>query len=298
MLLNEQSDRFLNQLSSRRRDKAKPSTVNAYRSLIKTWVLPYFGQTDLSEIENGQMRHFVAHLDRHKLSASTIVMASGLVKSIISSALDENGNELYPRKWNNDFVDLPRIDPRQQRNPILNATEVSESISRADRGIAPLFVLLASTGLRIGEALALKVGPDTNEENRWDGDKSIVYVRKTLYRGNEQEPKTPAGIREIDICPALNTYLQNIVAQPDGEPLFNHSLGAAYRALKKAKVPGFHSFRRFRVTHLEGAGVPHSLVQFWTGHAAKDVSGRYTKYKEFIEMRKEWVNRAGLGFEL
>ena len=298
MKLEIQADEFLDRLISRRRDKAKPSTINAYRSLINSWILPYFGKTDLSEIENGRMRQFVSHLDKQKLSSSTIVVTTGLVKSIISSALDGNGNELYPRKWNNDFMDLPRVDPRHQKNPVLDATGVQETLSRADATYRPFFALLAGTGLRIGESLALKAGPEVAEESRWDFEKGVIYVRKALYRGDAQDPKTQAGVREIDLCPALNEYLRGILDRQEGETLFPVPLGTAYYHAEKANVPGFHSFRRFRVTHLEGAGVPHSLVQFWTGHAGKDITARYTRFQEGKSIRKEWADKAGLGFNL
>jgi len=37
-----------------------------------------------------------------------------LTKLIVSSAIDDNGDELYPRKWNNDFIDLPVIENQKQ----------------------------------------------------------------------------------------------------------------------------------------------------------------------------------------
>ena len=38
--------------------------------------------------------------------------------------------------------------------------------------------------------------------------------------------------------------------------------------------------------------------RFWVGHAGKDITDRYSKLAENIELRKEWARRAGLGFEL
>ena len=63
-------------------------------------------------------------------------------------------------------------------------------------------------------------------------------------------------------------------------------------------IPGFHSLRRFRITHLQGANVPTTLTKFWSGHAAGDITERYTKIGSQIQERKDWSVKAGLGFQL
>ena len=39
-------------------------------------------------------------------------------------AIDEDGNALYPTKWNHDFIEVPRINPREQRQPIFAADQI------------------------------------------------------------------------------------------------------------------------------------------------------------------------------
>jgi integrase len=58
----------------------------------------------------------------------------------------------------------------------------------------------------------------------------------------------------------------------------------------------FHSFRRFRVTHLRDQSVPEDILRFWIGHADKSLTDRYSKMKQRIESRKEWAEKAGVGF--
>ncbi len=61
----------------------------------------------------------------------------------------------------------------------------------------------------------------------------------------------------------------------------------------------FHSFRRFRTSHLRKNRVPWDLQKLWLGHANKDVTDRYAEQlKEDIEWRKQEAERVGLGFEL
>ncbi len=61
----------------------------------------------------------------------------------------------------------------------------------------------------------------------------------------------------------------------------------------------FHSFRRFRTSHLRKNCVPWDLQKLWLGHANKDVTDRYAEQlKEDVEWRKEEAEKAGLGFKL
>jgi hypothetical protein len=61
---------------------------------------------------------------------------------------------------------------------------------------------------------------------------------------------------------------------------------------------GFHSFRRYRVTHLRKKRVPEDLLRFWIGHADKSVTDGYSKVKEDVEFRQLCAANVGLGFEI
>jgi len=61
---------------------------------------------------------------------------------------------------------------------------------------------------------------------------------------------------------------------------------------------GAHSFRRFRATHLDLQGVPQTFVKYWMGHGKKSITEEYQKAKQETAKRREWVEKAGLGFSL
>jgi integrase len=76
-------------------------------------------------------------------------------------------------------------------------------------------------------------------------------------------------------------------------------LGKIRRDMKLEGGKAFHSFRRFRASHLRKNRVPWDLQKLWLGHANKDVTDRYAEQlKEDIEWRKQEPERVGLGFEL
>jgi integrase len=161
---------------------------------------------------------------------------------------------------------------------------------------ALLFALLAGTGLRIGEALALRptdFGPDCR----------ILHVRRSIWRGREQEPKTANAVRVVDIPEVLARELRGYVsgvsgylfATAQGRPLQQRNV---LRILHKVKRVGFHAFRRFRLTWLRKNGVPKDLERIWMGHASEEVGDLYSKLKEDVAFRQQWAERISLGFEL
>lgn len=307
MLVKTQADIFLKSLETRRRNPARESSLRKYRSHLNVWILPLFGELDLSEIENGKAKQLVQTLVEAKLSATTIESIFNILKELVKSAVDPNGNQLYPRVWNTDFIDLPIVSRAALKAPVMTQQAVQQAISRAQAADKALYSILAGTGLRIGEALALSLNPDLG--NVWLPSESIIRVRSTVVKGKLQSsPKTQAGIREVDVPPVLNTFLTEqlkIGKLPSTGLLFQDEAGGpandetVRRNLKHNGVStAFHSFRRFRITHLEASGVPSGLQRFWTGHAAKDVHEDYIKFQNQIETRKLWAEKAGLGFRL
>jgi integrase len=267
--------------------------------------LPLIGEKDLSAIENGTLKGLIVELGKKDLKPASITSLISVVKQVISSAVDENGNQLYPRKWNNDFLDLPVIRPSDQDAPIVSVRALEKALGKANEQDKALYALLAGTGLRRGEALALMVGLDDGKNSFWIPESRMLTIRTTLTNGKIQNaPKTEAGVRIVDLNPRLNDFLQSHLETIPGL-LFKSEISGtvrtntSYEHLRNAGIrDGFHAFRRFRITHLESIGVPPGLQRFWTGHAAGDVHETYIKFGEKAEERKMWAEKAGLGFQL
>jgi integrase len=220
-----------------------------------------------------------------------------LTKQLVASAITSEGEQLYPRSWNNDFLDSPIVVPSEQKTPSATAEQVAAAVQGAELEYRTLWALLGGTALRIGEARAMRCGDD-GVHTAWDSEKGLVVVRKAIYRGLEQSPKTAAGVREVDLPASLNQYLRDTCSSKKGERMFPQAETQLRKHLGKTDIEGFHAFRRFCISHWENFGVPQSVTMFWSGHAAGTVHEKYIKVRENIEMRKQWVERAGLGFEL
>lgn len=279
------------------RSEVRPNTLQVYRSILDSRILPVIGGVDLADINNKTAKLLVGRLLQAQLSPATINLAVGLMKQIVKSAVDDDGNQLYPVVWNPGFIKAPKVNPKTQKAPVAPSQTLSGAITATNGEIKALVALLAGTGLRIGEALALGVGPDW-AGNVWDPEAGTITVRATMVRGTLQtEPKTEAGNRVVDLHPDLNAFLRSQFANRESR-IFHTPLRTLYKQLRAAGIPGFHSLRRFRITHQQLQNVPQMLVKFAAGHAADDVTERYTKVGSEIAARKEWADRAGLGFQL
>jgi integrase len=87
---------------------------------------------------------------------SAIRRYANVVKMVVASAINEEGEELYPDKWNHSFIDQPRISNPKQ--PSFRGEVVTKVVAGARKEKYRLFFALsAGTGLRFGEALGIKV---------------------------------------------------------------------------------------------------------------------------------------------
>lgn len=293
-------------VSQKKRKPIKPATLAGYQAAVN-WLNEAIGSTALADIKNEVAKQLVTKMKAAKLSDKTIVNYFQVVKAVVASAVSSEGEQLHPRNWNFHFIGLPVIDEKKQCKPSLTTSEVEQILTRAKGRYKVLFALLAGTGLRIGEALGLKLGEHLS------GDFSTIRVRQSVWRGSVQAPKTDNAVREIDVPSSLATFLKACVGgrtsgflfqAESGRPLTQRNvlrdgLGKLRKDMQLEKGKAFHAFRRFRTAHLRKNRVPWDLQKLWLGHANKDVTDRYAEQlKEDVEWRKQEAEKAGLGFKL
>ena len=296
----EQAEWFLSHVVKRKRRPVKASTVSGWRYCLNNWLNPAIGDLPLASVNNTSVKVLVAKMHEANLSAQSIVTYTNLVKLIVGSALDENGEQLFPRKWNNEFMDVPVIE--DQKQPTFTAETMSAIIQRADGQEQVLYALLAGTGLRVGEAFGLEI-------KHLSPDCRTITVEQSVWGKTVQSPKTKSAYRQIDVCRDLANLLKQFVgnrqsgllfANGSGKPLsqtnvVRRSLHPILEQLGVAKT-GFHAMRRFRATWLRKQRTPEDLIRFWLGHAKSSMTDGYSKLSDDIEYRHEVAEKIGTGF--
>jgi integrase len=152
----KQAEWWMESVSVNRRRPLKPATIFGWQHCLDRWILPHLGKKPLCDVGNREVRQFVEVLSAAGLAPKTIVNTVAVLKLVVASAVDEEGDQIYPRTWNHEFIQLPLVIKEKQNRPTITGTEISAVIKSVKERYVVLFALVAGTGLRIGEALAVR----------------------------------------------------------------------------------------------------------------------------------------------
>ena len=294
---------WLAHLQTRRRKPIKPASAKTFRSYLDAHILPRLGQREVGSVRIAVLREFVAQLDAEGLSAKSQVEITACVKSIIASVCDAEGEPLYDvRRFNNEKIDLPIVNPADQHTPVITRDQIESALNCAEP-YKCLYALAAGSGLRIGELLAVKLA-DEGTCSYFDAGNGRIHIQQSVWRGQLQAPKTSSAVRTVELPSDLGAMLASFANKRtgflfgNGRPL---SASTARENLAKQGIPGFHCFRRYRAKVLRAARTPDDLVKFWLGHSNHaDITAHYAHggITSDESLRREWCDRVGLGFKL
>jgi integrase len=280
----------------------KPGPVATMEGHLTKHILPRFGALAVESIDETTVQEFVADLKRstfdrrkpdgtliktYRLSRKTILNIVGVVKLVLGRKV-----------WMSWELDLGK--PARPKQRYFTQDQLKQIIEAAPGQYRVLFALLASTGMRIGEAAGLHL-------DDLDLDNGVIYVRRSVWNGQELEPKTENAVREIDIDPALVTLLREHVGESRRMRVFEVRNGSPLSAgnirnrvlqplLAKLGIPkaGLHAFRHSRVTILRKNGTPADLQKQWIGHSSLKTTDRYSHTDQEMDYRRNAARRVGL----
>ena len=123
----EQAKTWLDQVQNRKRKPVAPSTLATWESCLENWLIPNIGDMPLDNIKNLALKNLGVTMVKGGLGASAIRAYIQVVKMVVASAVNEEGEALYPRKWNHDFIDLPVV--KDQKQPIFPGDVVTAIVA-------------------------------------------------------------------------------------------------------------------------------------------------------------------------
>jgi integrase len=282
----------------------KDSTANTYRNLVRSPMTPTLGEVRLDSLTPREVERWLKRLDQfrtkprnpkptkanpepeqipgHLLSQSTKRQCFAVLSLAMQTAVRDG---LIPA---NPLDGVTR--PRKSRTevPVMTGDEVEQLLSSETTSKSfyfPLIVFVANTGVRIGEALAL----------RWQ-DVSLEHATATITRGSlpDSTTKTAAGVRTVPLVPDVVNALKAqqrrqrearlkmgpgwkdteglVFTTGEGTPVDAHNARRTLRAaLKAAGLPQdrpWHTMRHSLATRLLNRGVPMPVVSQIIGHAS------------------------------
>jgi integrase len=258
---------------------SKRRTGEVYRSVWTLHLAPDLAARKLRTIEPTQVRKLLASKLSGGAARESVRLMMAVARAMFGQAVEDGVVQANPASGHGRRLRL--IESRagkQERVKAMDAEQLSAFLAacHTEPRYSDLFLCLARTGLRLGEALGL-------EWPQVDLAHGTLRVTQAFSKRHRETPKSGHG-RTVDLSPELVTRLRRRVATVEAGreagPVFATAAGtpmdeskvrkAMSRILAVAKLPHFspHDLRHtFASLHLQ-AGASPDYVKAQLGHAS------------------------------
>ena len=178
----------------------KASTLRDYQDILNHHILPIFKDNRITELTRGKIKDFLLDKINKGYAKSTVSHMKDVVSGILNKALDDEVILANPALRIGKM--LLKKDGKVFINS-LTASELDHLMETANDHFPEhftLMLLLARTGMRIGEALALQWG-DIDFNGRF------IEVKRSIVRGTISTPKSGKS-RRVDMSLQLTEVLK------------------------------------------------------------------------------------------
>ena len=190
---------------ARRRPYLELGTWTGYEINGRKRLLPAFGSVGLGELSVEAIRDFVADLaeavEAGELAPKTVNNALGTLVVCLNDAVEDGLLAVNPA------LRVDRLPPAHIERDYLRLDEITRYLDACSAVYRPLAELLIGSGLRISEALALRIGDLELEEV--DGTVVVYRSRKSNRVGSTKSDR----FRAVEIGPTLCSALRDQAAR-------------------------------------------------------------------------------------
>ncbi len=257
------------------RQSVKPSTKSGYESVLESHVFPAIKDVPMVEIEPLHIEDMVKAIMEKGRAARTIRNVLVVCQSVFSLAEQDEVIERSPVKKKH------RPAVKQVEKVVWTAEQVRNIVNEVVSEYRALFTLLALTGVRIGEALAI-------QWKHFDFEKQTLKIEQSIWYGRIGSPKTKRSNRLIHFGDTLGRVMTEhlgvsrrigpgdfVFTKPDGSPLHPDVVRreVLYPALERLHISrekrsdGFHAFRHAAASLINEKTGNLKLAQKLLGHA-------------------------------
>jgi integrase len=313
----EQSETWYDTETTRIRKPVSTATKDWWRDILDNWLIPHLGDLPVSEVNHRTVKPLVRTMVEKELSPKTIQSYVGVIKSVVAAVVNEDGEEIYPRKWSSKLLDTPVVEESEQNKPAFTSDVMTGLAKYGHLMMRVLFILCGAAGLRIGEALGIDIAKHISSDFR------TLQIKQKVRKGKiEDRLKTKASYRKVDLDPCVAALLKAFVGNRKTGLLFQSRNGTPLsltnilrRHLHPALLKlgfvneftddhkaGTHAFRRFRNTYLRNrTECPEGIRDYWLAWEMDSDDSEMSKHYDAIHgdeaTRLEWAEKCGIGFE-
>ncbi len=281
----------------------KRTTLQDYRQMLHGHIAPFLEGRTVDRVEPSDIAAYVSAKMRAGLSAKTVRNHATFASGLFGFAVRKGWATVNPVQ----HEDLPVV-PHDTEIHFLDHEELEALFRAADGGDAlgptdlVIYMTAATTGLRMGELLALQ----------WkdvDWAAGSIRVRRSYTRGAFSTPKSAKSSRVVPLTDrlagALERHHQRSAFQGAGDLVFPHPTSGDvidssamrrrfHAALTRAGVRRvrFHDLRHSFGTAMAAAGCPMRALMHMMGHASMATTLRYADYSADPTGGAVWAQRA------
>ncbi len=297
----EAGDLYLNHLEVVK--GRKRTTLEDYQQMLHGHLVPFLAGRSVDRVEPSDIANYVSTKMRAGLSAKTVRNHCTFAGGLFGFAIRKGWATVNPVM----HEDLPEV-PRDDEIHFLDNEEMEALFRAADGGddFGPtdlvLYMTAATTGLRLGELLALQW-----RDVDWSAES--VRVRRSYTRGAFSTPKSAKSARVVPttdrLAGALERHHQASAFQGAGDLVFPHPTSGEvldssalrrrfHAALARAGVRRvrFHDLRHSFGTSMAAAGCPMRALMQMMGHASMATTLRYADYSADPTGGAVWARKA------
>ena len=252
----------------------REGTARIVDNALRLHLLPRLGDRPMASVRRSDVQAMVKALSG-RLAAGTVRNVYDVTARVFSAAVEDRVIASSPCRR----ILLPRVEDQEvEPATVEQVTALAGAVTARYRA---LVVLLAGSGLRIGEALGLKV-TDVDFLRR-----TVRVERQRLQDGTVGPAKTAKSVRTVPLAQVVVDELAGHLAAGygAGEALFTTAVGQplTYRvwrkvwseAQTKAKQDvGTHDLRHFTASALIAGGASVKQVQTVLGHSSAMITLR------------------------
>lgn len=279
--VGEWAARWIASLAGRR-----PGTRAAYSHSVAGRVVAALGHVRLKDLTVSQVRaaaaQWIGPKRQGKLAPQTANTTLDRAATMFAAAVTDR------LVADNPFALCPRFEFHRKPIDPFSPAELRQILEARDRlSCAPLFAFLASTGCRVGEAVAL----DVSDYDRATGRIAITKTYSPAH--GTGPPKSKHSRRSLDLPPQARELVETAIGLRRSGPLFatasnrrfnysdlRHRFGRLLELLGLRRRT-LHALRHGFATALVARGVPIGDVAKWLGDTVAQVVRAYLHPSNF-----------------
>lgn len=287
-------------------NELKPSSFDRKEQTIDYQIVPYIGDITLDKLSSDDIQQMINQL-KNIYSYSTIKKAYEALNSCLKYAVKKRDLQFNPA----ECISLPKnIERPQNTIHYFSETQIKkieiEAIRCYNTGkrvyrLGEIVIFLLNTGMRIGEALALKWTDIDLKNKNVKVRKNVVFVKnrdssiQNNYKYQEQNTtKTKSGSRIIPLnseaikallsLKTINGESEYVFATSSGKRICPRNIDRMFRSILSncsIESTGVHSLRHTFASRLFAKGVDVKTVSELLGHS--EVGITYDTYIHLIQ---------------